>query len=86
MQGTGATDRILSGVGGVWIDGAPPRAGFAELRHWFRRVRVLRDDISSSECPLPELSMGMSRDLDAAVVEGATLVRPGSSLFGTRQP
>ncbi|MEE2789264.1 MAG: YggS family pyridoxal phosphate-dependent enzyme [Myxococcota bacterium] len=62
----------------------PPRTGFAELRQWFRRVRNLRDEIQTPECPLPELSMGMSQDLDAAIVEGATFIRPGSALFGPR--
>jgi PLP dependent protein len=33
---------------------------------------------------LPELSMGMSRDFEVAVEEGATMVRVGSALFGER--
>lgn len=45
----------------------------------FRTLRGLADDLS-----LPERSMGMSADLDAAVAEGATLVRVGTALFGER--
>jgi uncharacterized pyridoxal phosphate-containing UPF0001 family protein len=35
---------------------------------------------------LPELSMGMTADLEAAVAEGATIVRVGRALFGPRPP
>lgn len=45
----------------------------------FRRVRELADGLD-----LPERSMGMSGDLDAAVAEGATMVRVGTELFGPR--
>jgi hypothetical protein len=34
--------------------------------------------------PLDTLSMGMSADLDAAILEGATIVRVGSAIFGAR--
>jgi PLP dependent protein len=50
----------------------------------FRRLRELRDElaaISRGECPLPELSMGMSGDYPAAIAEGATIIRIGSALF-----
>jgi hypothetical protein len=53
----------------------------------FARLRRLRDELQEAmETPLPELSMGMSGDLEAAVVEGATLVRIGTALFGERPP
>ncbi len=45
----------------------------------FRILRTLADDLG-----LPERSMGMSDDLEAAVAEGATLVRVGTALFGPR--
>lgn len=45
----------------------------------FRTLRRLADDLG-----LPERSMGMSDDLEAAVAEGATLVRIGTALFGHR--
>lgn len=50
----------------------------------FRRLRVLRDQLQPL-CPagvrLEHLSMGMSRDYEVAIEEGATMVRVGSSLF-----
>jgi len=51
----------------------------------FARLRALRDDVRTRlGLPLPVLSMGMSGDLEAAVVEGATHVRVGTDLFGAR--
>lgn len=47
----------------------------------FRTLRVLADDLG-----LPERSMGMTDDLEAAVAEGATIVRVGTALFGPRTP
>lgn len=47
----------------------------------FRTLRMLADDLG-----LHERSMGMSDDLEAAVAEGATLVRVGTALFGPRAP
>ena len=56
-----------------------------EARATFRRLRELRDALADSLGePLPELSMGMTADADAAVAEGATLVRIGTALFGPR--
>jgi len=60
-------------------------AGEDEARVAFRRLRELRDDLETSLGEaLPELSMGMTADADAAVSEGATLVRIGTALFGPR--
>lgn len=57
----------------------------ARLRHAFSGLRDFRDRLTGSlEVPLPELSMGMSNDLEAAILEGATLVRVGTALFGDR--
>lgn len=51
----------------------------------FSRLRILRDRMSSQfSIPLAELSMGMSGDLDQAVMEGSTMIRIGSALFGQR--
>ena len=56
-----------------------------QARPFFRRLRETRDAISRQfRCPLPELSMGMSRDFDIAIEEGATQVRLGTALFGMR--
>lgn len=57
----------------------------AVARRTFARLREIRDDLTRRfGCSLPELSMGMSGDLDAAIAEGSTLVRVGSALFGAR--
>lgn len=48
-------------------------------RRWFARLRDLAATVDA-----PELSMGMSDDFEAAVEEGATLVRVGRALFGQR--
>jgi hypothetical protein len=54
-------------------------------RSAFAALRRLRDGLrEASGLPLPELSMGMSGDLEAAVIEGATLVRVGTAIFGER--
>lgn len=57
----------------------------AAARPFFRRLRELRDDIQGrTGFPLPELSMGMSRDFEIAIEEQTTWVRIGSLLFGER--
>lgn len=54
-------------------------------RPWFAGLRELRDRLRQRlGLPLPELSMGMSHDVEQAVEEGATLVRVGTDLFGER--
>jgi hypothetical protein len=61
-----------------------PAADEATQRRPFRALRLLRDALAGAECPLPELSMGMSADLEAAIAEGATVVRVGTAVFGPR--
>lgn len=56
-------------------------------RPYFKALRSLRDQFVRSGVPaesLSELSMGMSHDFEVAIEEGATLVRVGSAIFGTR--
>ncbi len=50
----------------------------------FRRVRELFDTLKARGHDLDTLSMGMSADLEAAILEGATIVRVGTALFGER--
>ena len=50
----------------------------------FRQVRTLFEEIKLETPTLDTLSMGMSGDLDAAIGEGATIVRIGTALFGPR--
>jgi PLP dependent protein len=54
-------------------------------RQPFRQLRALRDQLCTPALPLETLSMGMSDDLEAAVCEGATMVRIGTAIFGPRQ-
>jgi len=56
-----------------------------KVRPYFRELRELRDRLRRLVgLPLTELSMGMSGDYEAAVEEGATLVRVGTAIFGAR--
>ena len=62
-------------------------AGTEETQGFFRDLRVLRDTLQSrkrSGVDLNELSMGMSRDFELAIEEGATLIRVGRQIFGER--
>ncbi len=58
----------------------------AEQRRPFARLRELRDALNAEGHELDTLSMGMSADLEAAILEGATMVRVGTALFGPRRP
>lgn len=64
---------------------APMGASVVHARAVFARLRDLRDRVQDAAgIGLPELSMGMSADAEAAAAEGATLVRIGTALFGPR--
>ena len=52
----------------------------------FRQLRELRDRLATPERPLKTLSIGMSADVEAAIAEGATIVRVGTAIFGPRNP
>ena len=58
-----------------------------DARPYFRLLRDVRDELAGRGVPasmLQQLSMGMSHDFEVAVEEGATLVRVGTAIFGTR--
>lgn len=58
-----------------------------EARPYFRQLRELRDNLAAQiKLPLSELSMGMSRDFEIAIEEGATQIRVGTAVFGERPP
>ena len=59
-----------------------PRDDFDEQRGAFRILRKALEELNLEG--LDTLSMGMSDDLEAAVMEGATLVRVGTAIFGER--
>jgi pyridoxal phosphate enzyme (YggS family) len=78
----------LRGMPGVEIRGvmtmAPFDADEKTLRTVFSGARDARDVLRAAGHPATELSMGMSNDYEIAVEEGATCVRLGTVLFGTR--
>ena len=61
-----------------------PQADPALQRAAFAQLRVLYEQLRADGLPLDTLSMGMSADLQPAVAEGATIVRVGSAIFGSR--
>ena len=61
-----------------------PTSDVAAQRAAFRQVRELYDALRARGLALDTLSMGMSGDLEAAILEGATIVRIGTALFGER--
>jgi pyridoxal phosphate enzyme (YggS family) len=56
----------------------------ARQRRWFAQLRRLLEELNASGHRLDTLSMGMSGDFEAAIAEGATLLRIGTSIFGVR--
>ena len=83
-------DRLILSLQNLKVSGLMTMAPFFDnpelARPYFRRLRELRDFLSSR---LPEgswdnLSMGMSADFQVAVQEGATILRIGTAIMGTR--
>jgi len=76
----------LAGVNLAGLMCIPPFLENAdEVRPYFARLRELKSQLEVRlEKRLPVLSMGMSHDFEAAILEGATEVRVGTALFGTR--
>lgn len=63
----------------------PPVSSPEQARPFFAAARELRDQlVVRSGLDLPQLSMGMSSDFQAAIAEGSTMVRVGSAIFGKR--
>jgi pyridoxal phosphate enzyme (YggS family) len=94
-EGLAAAVRPLADLAHLRIAGLmaipPPSDDPEDSRRWFIRLRALRDELAA----LPEwtarwggsggwLSMGMSHDFEVAIEEGATHVRVGTALFGSR--
>jgi hypothetical protein len=61
-----------------------PVSGFQAQRRPHRRLRELFEALRGEGLALDTLSMGMSADIEAAIAEGATIVRVGSAIFGAR--
>jgi pyridoxal phosphate enzyme (YggS family) len=87
-----ALEELLNGMAsmnGLVVQGLmciPPNVEHPEQsRPYFILLRELRDAMNKAcGLALPHLSMGMSGDFEAAIEEGATLVRIGTDIFGTR--
>ena len=62
-----------------------PASNFVAARALHASARAVFDQLNAAGLALDTLSMGMSDDLDAAIAEGATLVRVGTALFGPRR-
>ena len=77
-----------AGLSGLLVAGLmtlpAPETDEEGKRRPFRALRNLRDRLATAEQPLNVLSMGMSHDLEAAIAEGATIVRIGTAIFGPR--
>lgn len=61
-----------------------PEQDFAQQRAVFAQVRALQEDLVAQGFTLDTLSMGMTDDMEAAIAEGATIVRIGTAIFGSR--
>lgn len=61
-----------------------PEDNFIKQRQAFAAVRCLLEELNSQGFQLDTLSMGMTNDLEAAIAEGATIVRIGTAIFGAR--
>lgn len=86
-EGACALAEAIAGLPGLALDGLMTVGARVErpdaARRGFARLRALRDDCEASfGLRLPELSMGMSGDFEAAIAEGSTMVRVGTALFG----
>lgn len=80
--------RTIAALPGLRLRGVmaipAPTDDAALQRAQFARVRAVWEAIRAAGVPVDTLSMGMSADLEAAIAEGATIVRVGTALFGAR--
>ena len=83
-----ALARAAGGLPGIRLRGLmaipEPTPDTRLQRSRFRQLRELKDEMVRQGIALDTLSMGMSDDLEAAIAEGATLVRVGRAIFGER--
>jgi len=63
-----------------------PKKTFAEQRAELHKLRLIYEMLNTHGFGLDTLSMGMSDDMEAAIAEGATMVRIGTAIFGKRLP
>jgi pyridoxal phosphate enzyme (YggS family) len=78
----------IAALPGVAVRGLmtmPPLTTFPEdSRPFFKDLVAMRDSIAERNPEVRQLSMGMTRDFDVAIEEGATIVRIGEAIFGPR--
>jgi pyridoxal phosphate enzyme (YggS family) len=63
----------------------PAESEVARQRQWFRETRQVFDYLNEHGLGLDTLSMGTTADFEAAILEGSTLVRIGTAIFGARE-
>lgn len=71
--------REIASVDVIGVMAIPPAGEAEEMRPYFRELRELRERTG-----LRELSMGMTDDFEVAIEEGATIIRVGRAIFGSR--
>jgi pyridoxal phosphate enzyme (YggS family) len=76
--------RAVAAIDGVRLEGFFTVASADDPARCFAGLAEVRDGLSRELADARHLSMGMSDDLDVAVAHGATIVRPGTALFGSR--
>ncbi len=91
-EGTISLLKEMSKLKNISVKGLMTMPPFSEdpekVRPYFRRLREIRDNINELRVTgyeLRDLSMGMSNDFEAAIEEGATMVRVGVAIFGERK-
>lgn len=78
--------KSLSGVRLRGLMAIPaPETNFDKQRETFAKVRTLQEQLIQAGFELDTLSMGMTGDMEAAIAEGATIVRIGTAIFGARE-
>lgn len=84
-----ALAEAISGLPGLRLRGLmaipEPTPETGQQRRQFAMLRELRDGLIARGIAIDTLSMGMSDDLEAAILEGATMVRVGTAIFGKRR-
>jgi pyridoxal phosphate enzyme (YggS family) len=82
--------RAVAALPGLKVRGLmcmpPAEDELSRQRAWFRETRQVFDQLNEQGLGLDTLSMGTSTDFEAAILEGATLVRIGTAIFGPRPP
>ncbi|HJR44035.1 MAG TPA: YggS family pyridoxal phosphate-dependent enzyme [Actinomycetota bacterium] len=85
-----ALAREVAALDGLAVRGLMAMAPLADdperSRPYFKDLRGLGEEVAAEVPGATQLSMGMSRDFEVAVEEGATLVRVGEAIFGPRRP